>query len=176
MWTRRIIALLVGLLCSLTGALSAQPQYTLTDLGVFEPSAIAGPWVVGVDQPIIPGGVPIRLDLDTGARLVLPHAGYGAQTTAILDTGEAIGHIWQPFPNGACCGDTWGALWETDGTLHYLPGSVAGVSTFPFGINRQRAVAGTADVIWSKNSCSFARVVFQEPPKPFATMNWTYTL
>jgi hypothetical protein len=32
-----------------------------------------------------------------------------------------------------------------------------------------------ADPVWSKNSCGFARVVFQEPPEPFTTLNGTYT-
>src|SRR5262249_18484038 len=30
--------------------------------------------------------------------------------------------------------------------------------------------------VWSKNSCSVAHVVFQEPPKPFATLDWACTL
>ena len=30
--------------------------------------------------------------------------------------------------------------------------------------------------VWSKNSCGFARVVFQESPEPFTTLNGTCTL
>ena len=30
--------------------------------------------------------------------------------------------------------------------------------------------------VWSKNSCGFARVVFQEPPEPFTTLNRACTL
>src|SRR6266513_1157194 len=30
--------------------------------------------------------------------------------------------------------------------------------------------------VWSKNSCGLACVVFQEPPKPFATLNGAFTL
>ena len=30
--------------------------------------------------------------------------------------------------------------------------------------------------VWSKNSCGFTRVVFQEPPKPFATLHWALML
>src|SRR5213596_3292439 len=30
--------------------------------------------------------------------------------------------------------------------------------------------------VWSKNSCGFARVVFQQPPKPFATLRRTLPL
>jgi hypothetical protein len=30
--------------------------------------------------------------------------------------------------------------------------------------------------IWSKNSCGFARMVFQEPPEPFTTLNQALTL
>ena len=29
--------------------------------------------------------------------------------------------------------------------------------------------------VWSKNSCSFACVVFEEPPKPFATLHRAVT-
>src|SRR5438105_5738628 len=29
--------------------------------------------------------------------------------------------------------------------------------------------------VWSKNSCSLTLVVFQQPPKPFATLHWTLT-
>src|SRR5215813_1784915 len=29
--------------------------------------------------------------------------------------------------------------------------------------------------VWSKNSCGFTGVVFQEPPKPFMTLNGTCT-
>jgi len=30
---------------------------------------------------------------------------------------------------------------------------------------------GTIYSVWSKNSCGFARVVFQEPPEPFTTLH-----
>jgi hypothetical protein len=43
----------------------AQPQYILTDLGSFRPSAIAGPWVVGQEPLGLPFDVPIRLNLET---------------------------------------------------------------------------------------------------------------
>ena len=32
-----------------------------------------------------------------------------------------------------------------------------------------------ATPVWSKNSCGLARVVFQEPPEPFTTLNGTCT-
>jgi hypothetical protein len=32
------------------------------------------------------------------------------------------------------------------------------------------------DVVWSKNSCSLVRVVFQEPAKPLTTLNRAFTL
>jgi hypothetical protein len=31
-------------------------------------------------------------------------------------------------------------------------------------------------LVWSKNSCGFARVVFQEPPEPFTTLHRALTL
>jgi len=30
-------------------------------------------------------------------------------------------------------------------------------------------------LVWSKNSCGFTLVVFQEPPEPFATLHRAYT-
>ena len=32
-----------------------------------------------------------------------------------------------------------------------------------------------ANLVWSKNSCGVTRVVFQEPPKPFATFHRAFT-
>src|SRR6267142_298134 len=34
----------------------------------------------------------------------------------------------------------------------------------------------TPDAVWSKNSCGFTGVVFQEPPESFTTLNWRCTL
>src|SRR5262249_61416823 len=31
-------------------------------------------------------------------------------------------------------------------------------------------------LVWSKNSCGFTRVVFQQSPKPFTTLKWACTL
>jgi uncharacterized repeat protein (TIGR01451 family) len=124
-----------------------QPQYTLTDLGAFQPRAIAGTWIVGQEPSGLAFDMPIRLNIQTGERLTLPHAGYGAWVEAVNDTGEAVGNIPQPFPSGACCGPTWAALWNADGSLHYLPGGGGAASTFAFGINSYQAVAGTADVL-----------------------------
>src|SRR6266851_6134575 len=30
--------------------------------------------------------------------------------------------------------------------------------------------------VWSKNSCGFAQIVFQQPPKPFTTLHWAFAL
>src|SRR5712664_1167523 len=32
------------------------------------------------------------------------------------------------------------------------------------------------DLVWSKNSCGFAHIVLQQPPKPFATLHWTFSV
>jgi hypothetical protein len=32
------------------------------------------------------------------------------------------------------------------------------------------------DLVWSKNSCSLVRVVFQKPAKPLTTLQWTFAL
>src|SRR5438132_13575966 len=33
-----------------------------------------------------------------------------------------------------------------------------------------------ADRVWSKNSCGFIRVVLQQSPEPFTTLQWACTL
>ena len=40
-------------------------------------------------------------------------------------------------------------------------------------VMRKRCSRG--EVVWSKNSCGFTRVVFQKSPKPFTTLNGTLT-
>ena len=32
------------------------------------------------------------------------------------------------------------------------------------------------DPVWSKNSCGFAHIVFQQPPKPFATLHGAFAV
>ena len=44
----------------------AQPRYTLTDLGAFQPQAIAGPYIVGSEN-----GLPVRLNIETGEKIIL---------------------------------------------------------------------------------------------------------
>src|SRR5712691_8535170 len=34
----------------------------------------------------------------------------------------------------------------------------------------------TCETVWSKNSCGFTRVVFQQSPEPFTTLKWACTL
>src|SRR5436190_23766765 len=40
----------------------------------------------------------------------------------------------------------------------------------------KRFVLGHGEVVWSKNSCGVARVVFQEPSEPFATLHRAFAL
>src|SRR5713226_7723131 len=38
------------------------------------------------------------------------------------------------------------------------------------------SVVCVPDLVWSKNSCGFARIVFQEPPEPFTALNRAFAL
>jgi hypothetical protein len=40
----------------------------------------------------------------------------------------------------------------------------------------ETTLMGPANLVWSKNSCGFTLVIFQEPTEPFATPNWACTL
>jgi hypothetical protein len=91
----------------------AQPQYTLTDLGTFQPNAIAGPWVVGVEN-----NLPTRLNLDTGEKLTLRHRGFGGIANAVIATGQAVGLVYR----SASAQDTAATFWDATGVAYGLPG------------------------------------------------------
>jgi hypothetical protein len=46
----------------------------------------------------------------------------------------------------------------------------------PYSGKKTAYVEKYGHVVWSKNSCGFARVVFQEPSEPFTTLNQALTL
>jgi hypothetical protein len=87
---RRILIGVVSLLLYSTVSGYTQPRYTLTDLGAFQPTAIAGPYVVGSEN-----GLPIRLNLDTGQKITLGHSGYGGVASAVIATGEVVGTVYR---------------------------------------------------------------------------------
>jgi hypothetical protein len=78
----RIMIAVACLMLTAAVELNAQPQYTYTDLGPFSPRAIAGPWIVGQEN-----GLPTRLNIDAGQKIVLGHAGYGGTVNAVLSLG-----------------------------------------------------------------------------------------
>ena len=47
---------------------------------------------------------------------------------------------------------------------------------YQLGLPSRATCARYLLLVWSKNSCGFARVVFQESPEPFATPNRAFTL
>jgi hypothetical protein len=109
----------------------AQPQYTVTDLGTFQPNAIAGPWVVGVEN-----GLPTRLNLDTGQKITLGHQGQGGTVYAVIATGEAVGTIKIPGASGSIDAATF---WDANGTAYVLPGPLP---SYALGMNDAWTVAG----------------------------------
>ena len=46
----------------------------------------------------------------------------------------------------------------------------------PYSGKKTAYVEKYGHVVWSKNSCGFARVVFQEPSEPFTTLHQALTL
>jgi uncharacterized membrane protein len=92
----------------------AQPQYTITDLGALQPSAIAGPWVVGVEN-----GRPTRLNLDTMEKVTLATHGMGGVAWAVIARGEAAGTITIQDASGPMSSAAW---WDIDGQVHLLDG------------------------------------------------------
>jgi hypothetical protein len=106
----------------------AQPQYTVTDLGTFQPSAIAGRWVVGSEN-----GLPTRLNLDTMQKITLGHLGSGGVANAVIATGEAVGTIKNPQ------GLDSAAFWDAQGQYFGLPGPLP---SYARDITAAWAVAG----------------------------------
>jgi hypothetical protein len=45
-----------------------------------------------------------------------------------------------------------------------------------FGSSQSSSSSGRVAALVVKNSCGFTFVVFQEPPEPFATLYWAFTL
>jgi hypothetical protein len=111
----------------------AQPQYTVTDLGDFRATAIAGPWVVGRENDL-----PTRLNLDTGQKTFLQSSGYWGLASAVMPSGEAAGYDAVPRSNGL---NQTAAYWTAAGErvlLSSLPSSQVS------GINQSSAMSGIA--------------------------------
>ena len=61
---------------------------------------------------------------------------------------------------------------QFEGTGHFRRSTGAGTIE-----QTLEALVGKAmDPVWSKNSCGFARIVFQEPPEPFTALNRAFAL
>ena len=89
---------------------AATPQYTLTDLGAFQPTAIAGSWVVGHEN-----GLPVRLNRETGQKTILDHGGQGGIAQAVLSSGVTVGTT---IANGVDAA----TVWDAQGQAFLLPG------------------------------------------------------
>ena len=110
----------------------AQPQYTVTDLGPFTPSAIAGPWVVGEEN-----NLPIRLNLDTMQKITLGHLGFGGIAYAVLASGEAVGTVYR----SASVQDGAATFWDAQGQAFPLPGPLPSEAR---DLNEAWTVAGSS--------------------------------
>lgn len=129
---------LMSLLCIiLTSVMShAQPQYTFTDLGPFQPNGIAGPWVVGQEN-----GQPTRLNLDTMQKITLGHQGLGGIAWAVIASGEAVGDITIQSVAGPVSSAAW---WDIDGQVHLLDGPLPSAA---------RGFADTGTVVGASLGC-----------------------
>jgi hypothetical protein len=105
--------------------------YTVTDLGAFQPSAIAGPWVVGSEN-----GLPVRINIDSGEKIILGHRGHGGVANAVLATGEAVGTIKVPGTSGLTDAATF---WDAQGQFWLLSGPLPSYAT---AINDAWIIAG----------------------------------
>jgi uncharacterized membrane protein len=114
----------------------AQPQYTLTDLGTFSPSAIAGPYVVGSEN-----GAPVRLNHQTGEKLILGNFGAGGYASAVLASGVAVGTTKLPDQNAPEGVWDMATFWDAQGSAYGLPG---GLPSSARGINEAWTIAGHA--------------------------------
>jgi Periplasmic copper-binding protein (NosD) len=114
-------------LCTQTEA----QQYTLTDLGAFGPTAIAGSYVVGAENDL-----PVRLNLDTGEKVTLQDPwGRGGIASAVLPSGVAVGSVITPQ------GHSIATFWDVTGQAFLLPG---GLPSHANGINEQWVIAGNS--------------------------------
>jgi hypothetical protein len=127
----RIMIAVACLMLTAVVELNAQPQYTYTDLGPFSPRAIAGPWIVGQEN-----GLPTRLNIDTGQKIVLGHAGYGGTVNAVLSSGVAVGTIKMQGTGGLIDAATF---WDAAGQFVLLPGNAP---SYASAINEAWMVAG----------------------------------
>ena len=136
---QRTLTIVVCLMLHTAVPTYAQPQYTLTDLGAFVPTAIAGPWVFGY-EPTAPHYTPIRLNMETGERLLLSHFGRGGiPNTAHPSSGAAIGTAKitvQGAPNGELDVATF---WASDGSAWQMPGPIP---SYGLGINEEYVMVG----------------------------------
>jgi uncharacterized membrane protein len=118
-----------------SAGLAAAQRYTFMDLGAFEPRAIAGPYIVGIEA-----GLPTRLNLETGQKLTLGHFGQGGTAESVIPTGEAVGTVKvlnaQGQPEDAA------TFWQANGTAFLLPGPRPSQAR---DLNEAGTVAGYAD-------------------------------
>src|SRR5262245_50707316 len=124
-------------LLTIAGALQAQPRYTLTDLGAFQPNAISGPWVVGQEN-----GVPTRLNLATGRKEILAQYGHGGVATDVIPDGATVGTVKRPDSQGVM--QDWATFWRPDGSFTHLQGSLP---SYAWGLNEDWTVTGSTNCV-----------------------------
>jgi hypothetical protein len=116
----------------------AQPQYTFTDLGPLFPSAVAGPWVVGFEDPR--NQQPVRFNHITGEKMILRGFGTWGAAAAVLPSGETSGYVAVPDTRGVL--HQTAAYWNAAGQLMLLPGMPPSIAA---GLSSGPMFAGVAD-------------------------------
>jgi hypothetical protein len=114
----------------------AQPQYTVTDLGTFQPAAITGEWIVGAQN-----NMPMLHHHPTATTLPLQHMGDGGLASAVLDNGVAAGWV------GVRQGDSIlqaACTWNEAGEVALLPGLMP---------SSARDINDAGVVVGSSNAC-----------------------
>jgi hypothetical protein len=133
----RIGVILLMCLCAmLSSAVQgyAAPQYAVTDLGAFEPTAIAGSYVVGAEN-----GLPVRLNIDTGEKVILGHEGHGGMANDVLPTGEAVGTL--KVSRGGALTDA-ATFWDRQGRFVLRQGALP---SYGVAVNTSLTMAGTSN-------------------------------
>jgi hypothetical protein len=111
--SRVILSFTLCLMLS-AAAIAAQPQYTATDLGALQPTAVInGPIVFGNlnNQPVV---------WQNGQVRVLQHYGLGGQVNGANAQGESVGFVWYSISGQTP--QRVAAFWYPDGQVVLLSG------------------------------------------------------
>jgi hypothetical protein len=125
----------------------AQPQYSVTDLGLFRPRDIADVWIAGairhgtLDEPV-------RLHFPTMTTLSLQHLGYGGEAFMVLDNARTSGLVWVADGGTPPVLTAREAFWDASGRL-----TLSGVGfTDPTRLSRAPVLLPGFDACWTREA------------------------